>query len=84
MNVVGAISLLVAVGGVIGALVAAFKLQPERNQIKVTTAEGLVVMQSRVLEAVNAELDECQRDRKAMREQLIRLEQAARAAGWDL
>lgn len=84
MTTAGYISLVAAVAGIIGALVAAFKLQPERNSIMVTTAEGLVVMQSKVLERVNAELEDCERDRQELRAMVRKLQDAAREHGWRI
>lgn len=84
MSTVGAISLLAAIAGVVGALVAAFKLQPERNSIMVTTAEGLVVMQSKVLERVTSELEACEQDRTELRAMVQKLQDVAREHGWQL
>lgn len=84
-------SLLVAAAACIGAVIAAFKLQPERNQIMVTTAEGLVVMQSKVLEQVSQQLHACEEDRhlceidrKELREAIERFERIAREHGWEV
>ena len=42
--------------GVIGAIVAFFKLKPETSQIIVNTAQGAVIVQSGVIETLQTEL----------------------------
>jgi chromosome segregation ATPase len=48
---------LLAIAGVIGAIIAVFKLSPERQSIFITTAQGAVVVQSGVIDDLRDELE---------------------------
>jgi chromosome segregation ATPase len=48
---------LLAIAGVIGAIIAVFKLSPERQSIFITTAQGAVIVQSGVIDDLRDELE---------------------------
>lgn len=43
-------------GGLIGAVIALLKLRPEAGQIMVTTAQGVVIVQTGVIDSLRSEL----------------------------
>lgn len=43
-------------GGVVGAIVALLKFRPEAGQLMVTTAQGVVILQTSVVETLQKEL----------------------------
>lgn len=57
MNPVWIGSGLALIGGIIGAVLAIFKLSPERQAIFITTAQGAVVVQSGVIDDLRDELE---------------------------
>lgn len=48
---------LLALAGVVGAIIAVFKLSPERQSIFITTAQGAVIVQSGVIDDLREELE---------------------------
>jgi hypothetical protein len=47
---------LLGSGGVVGAIIALLKFRPEAGQMLVTTAQGVVILQTSVVESLQKEL----------------------------
>lgn len=62
------ITAIVGSGGILGAVVAFFKLRPEKDSIVVTTAQGALLMQT----GISAEL---RKDNERLKERVHELEQ---------
>jgi septal ring factor EnvC (AmiA/AmiB activator) len=61
---------LFGAGGILGGLVALFKAKPERNKIIIDSAQGAVVIQSNVLDEVNAAYENVLRENRALHERM--------------
>lgn len=61
---------LIGSTGVIGAIVAFYKLKPETGQILVSTAQGVVIMQTGVIESLREDLQEVRVTIKELRVEL--------------
>lgn len=76
-------------GGLIAGIVALLKLRPEAGQILVTTAQGVVIVQSTVIESlqrelvrVGKELDDLREECREREEMLLnRIRELERAQG---
>ena len=69
------LTVLIGSGGVVGAIVAFYKLKPETSQIIVSTAQGAVIVQSSVIDSLTEDLS---RVRAELQE--VRIELAATKA----
>lgn len=56
MNPLTIVSALAALGGIVGAILAVFKLSPERQSIFISTAQGAVIVQAGVIDDLREEL----------------------------
>lgn len=56
LNVTAILVALIGSGGIIGSVIAFFKLRPEVGQIVVTAAQGALIVQTGVLESLRDEL----------------------------
>jgi hypothetical protein len=80
-EIIIAVIMVLGGGGLITAFVALLKLRPEAGQIMVTTAQGVVIVQTGVIESlqkelkrVSDELDEVRRDNVGLRARIRELE----------
>lgn len=61
---------LIGSGGVIGAIVAFYKLKPETGQLMVTTAQGVVIIQTGVIESLREEIGVMRTGMKELKREL--------------
>lgn len=69
-DIVLLVSVLIGSTGVIGAIVAFYKLKPETGQILVSTAQGVVIIQTGVIESLREELQDVRVTIKELRAEL--------------
>lgn len=64
---------LTAAGGLLGAVIAWRKIQPEKDSIVVTAAQGALVVQSGVLDELREELQRIRADHEELRGEIRRV-----------
>jgi chromosome segregation ATPase len=75
-NIIIAIVSVLGGGGLVGAIVTAFKLKPEKNRLVVDAAEGAVIVQTGVIKSLH---DELSRVRQEAKNEVARAQQESAA-----
>lgn len=70
---------IVGTGGISAALIGWYKLKPEAGQIMVTTAQGVLLVQTGVIDTLNAELERVSDELKEVRKDHADCERRIRA-----
>lgn len=80
-NIVVLVSAILGAGGLVGGIIALLKFKPEAGQILVTTAQGVVLVQTSVIDSLQKEVarigkgyDECRQREQKLQDRVAELE----------
>lgn len=67
------LAIVIGGGGIIGGIVAAFKLKPETQRIIVSAAEGAVIVQTKVITSLENQVERLQQEHEVCQDEVNEL-----------